>query len=71
MSAEEKAWEDGVYADEIARALHDWPRDLGDYDAYDLTDPKHPTFYERFAERADVERKARKENPVALPDGEE
>jgi hypothetical protein len=27
MSAERKAWEDGVYADEIARAL-DWPRDL-------------------------------------------
>jgi hypothetical protein len=67
MSAERKAWEDGVYADEIARAL-DWPRDLADYDAYDLTDPKHPTFYERFAERADVERKAAKENP---PDGEE
>jgi hypothetical protein len=33
------------------------------YEAYDLTDPKHPTFYERFADRADVERKAAKENP--------
>lgn len=36
-----------------ALATDDW----SDADAYDLADPKHPTFVERFADAADLGRK--------------
>lgn len=32
-------------------------------DAYEPSDPKHPTFFERYVEWADNDRKRDKENP--------
>jgi hypothetical protein len=36
-------------------------------DAYELDDPKHPTFYDRWADRADIERKREKEEGPTPP----
>jgi hypothetical protein len=32
---------------------------------YELSDPKHPTFYDRMCEKADLERKQRKEDALS------
>ncbi len=57
----------GPWIDEMrdARADFETQRRYGynpDEDSgYELSDPKHPTFYERMADRADLDRKAVKE----------
>lgn len=37
---------------------------MNDDTGYELDDPKHPTFYERYAEWADRERKRMKEDEM-------
>lgn len=41
---------------------------LWDDSGYDLNDPKHPTFHDRYAEFADLERKREKEQEVPEED---